>query len=63
MPKQTVPVKSSPPAPLSARSDLEPRAHVVWHPNGGRPRIHDDTPRTARPAPSLPTKPFDWRAD
>jgi hypothetical protein len=27
----------------------------------GRPRQYDDTPRTARPVPSLPSKPFDWR--
>jgi hypothetical protein len=29
----------------------------------GRPRQYDCTPHTARPAPSLPTRPFDWRGD
>jgi hypothetical protein len=62
MQKQTVPVKSSPPIAPSTRSEpelIEGRAPSAPF---GRPRIHDTTTHTARPVPSLATKPFDWRS-
>jgi hypothetical protein len=64
MPKQSSAPKSHPTKSPSSRTPSDRRSSVhVWHPNGGRPRQYDDTPHTARPVPSMPSKPFDWRGD
>jgi hypothetical protein len=51
----TSPSTCSEPGPVEGR--VQSRA-----PNG-RPRQYDHTRHQARPAPSLASKPFDWRAD
>jgi hypothetical protein len=57
--------KIPPPSP-STRSEpgpIEGRVRKGATAPPGRPREYDSIPRTARPAPSLATRPFDWRSD
>lgn len=63
MVKQSVSTKPIPPTMPATRSDREPVEGRVLGAPVGRPRIHDATAHTARPTPSLPSKPFDWGAD
>ena len=58
---------SQPPRRPSQHQDLHhrepspPRRSVYSHAGAGRPCQYDEAP--ARSTPSLPSKPFDWRAD
>jgi hypothetical protein len=64
MTKSSVSTKSSPPTSPSTRSEPGPiEGRVIERAPSGRPRMYDSTARTARPAPSLATRPFDWHAD